>query len=104
MDHGVADAILGIPLQEKNTYDDTKSKLTMPESPILSISFIPCRWPPLYHGNVVVSAVCSPPCENGGACTMPGVCDCLTGFFGYRCEDAASAVTAAKKFCYYNQM
>lgn len=33
------------------------------------------------------SAICSPPCKNGGRCTAPGVCFCPTGWIGTRCEE-----------------
>ena len=31
-------------------------------------------------------ACCSPPCQNGGLCDTPGVCECSAGWNGSRCE------------------
>lgn len=33
-----------------------------------------------------ITAVCEPPCENGGHCVAPDVCSCLTEWKGDRCE------------------
>ena len=32
-------------------------------------------------------ALCSPGCENGGTCTAPDTCDCVTGYSGDRCQN-----------------
>ena len=33
-----------------------------------------------------LSALCSPPCQNGGQCDNSGTCVCLPGFTGEACE------------------
>ena len=34
-----------------------------------------------------LTAMCTPPCQNGGTCSSPGVCDCDTSRWkGSRCE------------------
>lgn len=35
--------------------------------------------------NSSISAVCAPVCANGGTCTSPGVCSCVSGWSGTRC-------------------
>ncbi len=32
------------------------------------------------------TAVCDPPCKNGGTCASPGQCSCPTGWTGDQCE------------------
>ena len=32
-------------------------------------------------------AECEPACQNHGACTLPGVCQCITGWTGNRCQE-----------------
>lgn len=34
----------------------------------------------------ICAAVCTPDCQNGGACVAPGICNCLEGWIGGRCE------------------
>lgn len=33
-----------------------------------------------------LSAVCSPPCKNGGHCIRNNICSCVEGYSGLRCE------------------
>jgi len=33
-----------------------------------------------------LTAVCSPPCQHGGNCTVPNNCSCTTGWTGQLCE------------------
>ncbi|KTG02535.1 hypothetical protein cypCar_00049490 [Cyprinus carpio] len=33
-----------------------------------------------------LSAVCSPPCKNGGHCIRNNICSCVEGYSGPRCE------------------
>ena len=40
--------------------------------------FLVCSW--------CVTAVCSPPCKNGGQCMRNGVCSCPDGYTGKRCQ------------------
>ena len=35
----------------------------------------------------ILLALCSPGCENGGTCTAPDTCDCVTGYSGDRCQN-----------------
>lgn len=37
--------------------------------------------------NLILAAVCNPPCENGGRCTSPGRCECTSNYRGSRCQD-----------------
>ncbi|XP_078573391.1 uncharacterized protein LOC144860148 isoform X3 [Branchiostoma floridae x Branchiostoma japonicum] len=37
-------------------------------------------------GNSCPIPICSSACQNGGACTAPGVCTCTAGFTGSRCQ------------------
>ena len=46
------------------------------------------------------SAVCDPPCKNGGDCYEPGKCDCLGALTGIICEDSSGDITENKKFCF----
>ncbi|XP_068227560.1 uncharacterized protein [Palaemon carinicauda] len=34
-----------------------------------------------------VNHECDPPCQNGGACIIPGVCNCSLGYSGLLCEE-----------------
>ena len=34
---------------------------------------------------VLISAVCSPSCQNGGTCVKPGVCTCQSGWTASSC-------------------
>ena len=34
-----------------------------------------------------IVAICNPPCENGGKCTQPGICNCTSGFEGLLCQN-----------------
>ena len=36
---------------------------------------------------IILLALCSPGCENGGTCTTPDTCDCLDGYSGDRCQN-----------------
>ena len=38
------------------------------------------------HITTCTTAVCYPPCENGGTCIIPGTCICPVDYQGYRCE------------------
>jgi len=40
-----------------------------------------------YSGTTCATPVCSPPCQNGGNCIVPGTCDCPVGRNGSRCEE-----------------
>ncbi|XP_071102798.1 uncharacterized protein [Haliotis cracherodii] len=35
--------------------------------------------------NICNKPICYPPCANGGTCTYPGTCRCMSGFGGTRC-------------------
>ena len=37
-------------------------------------------------------AICTPPCQNGGDCVAPGVCECPDVWNGLRCEDGKCSV------------
>lgn len=41
-----------------------------------------------YHSSLLLcfSAVCSPPCKNGGQCRRNNVCSCPEGYTGKRCQ------------------
>ena len=45
------------------------------------LKFQPCILP-----HVLYTAVCYPPCENGGTCIIPGTCICPVDWQGHRCE------------------
>ena len=34
----------------------------------------------------ILGAICIPECQNGGTCTSPGICTCVAGWHGLRCE------------------
>ena len=34
----------------------------------------------------LISAVCSPRCQNGGTCIAPNMCNCTAGYVGELCE------------------
>ena len=36
--------------------------------------------------NVLTAATCIPPCQNGGTCSQPDVCECISGWTGSQCE------------------
>jgi len=38
------------------------------------------------HAMDVVSAVCEPPCMNGGYCSGPNQCSCTLGYIGRHCQ------------------
>lgn len=46
-------------------------------------SFIKC-W--TSYVLLFLSAVCSPPCKNGGHCIRNNICSCVEGYSGLRCE------------------
>lgn len=50
--------------------------------------YMPCESSGCADGKTffLVSAVCTPPCENGGQCVEDGVCACPSGFHGDTCE------------------
>ena len=35
----------------------------------------------------IIGSTCTPECENGGTCTSPGVCTCVAGWRGVRCQE-----------------
>lgn len=46
------------------------------------------------------AAVCHPPCENGGNCTLPGYCTCESTWEGVRCETRKSVYLNFIAYCY----
>ena len=32
------------------------------------------------------TALCVPPCQNGGFCVLPNLCSCVPPYAGFRCE------------------
>ena len=46
------------------------------------------------------TAVCSPLCENGGACIGPGVCNCTSEWTGDRCQNGQHTIVVSTRLCY----
>ena len=59
---------------------------------VIDLKFIAFCLCSIYHvRSVNVSflfsvAICNPGCQNGGVCSGPNICDCLTGYHGDRCQ------------------
>ena len=45
----------------------------------------------------MITAVCSPDCMNGGICIELGVCTCVTGWTGNRCETGTQHFTSESR-------
>lgn len=43
----------------------------------------------------LISAICQPPCQNGGRCLRPGSCVCPTGYAGTYCQYQAYVRTGS---------
>ena len=35
----------------------------------------------------IIGSTCTPECDNGGTCTSPGICTCVAGWRGVRCQE-----------------
>lgn len=54
------------------------------ENHTYSVSYLYCA----YHLEPLLdTAVCAPPCENGGHCALPNQCECTTGWTGAQCGE-----------------
>ena len=45
-----------------------------------------------YNLLIIITAVCDPPCLNGGICTSPNTCQCSSGWSGNACQRGAYIV------------
>ena len=46
--------------------------------------------------SVYLTAVCHPPCQNGGTCIHPGLCACAIGWAGHRCGNKGITILYPK--------
>ena len=45
----------------------------------------------------LLSAICNPPCSNGGSCTKPNTCSCQSGYYGRGCQTSELEHNACPK-------